>query len=83
MDQSEAPLLAALRDYHRCDRYGFTPPGHRQGRATDPRVIEVLGREPFLDDVLASRRWDSERHFSHRAIRPPTGYRPTANSTSA
>jgi arginine/lysine/ornithine decarboxylase len=54
MDQSEAPLLDALVDYRKCNRYGFTPPGHRQGRGTDERVLAVLGREPFLDDVLAS-----------------------------
>jgi len=32
LDHSRAPLLDALADYHRRDRYGFTPPGHRQGR---------------------------------------------------
>lgn len=54
MDQSEAPLLDALADYHRRDRYGFTPPGHRQGRGTDERVTQVLGMDPFRSDVLAS-----------------------------
>ena len=29
MDQSEAPLLDALVDYRKSNRYGFTPPGHR------------------------------------------------------
>jgi arginine decarboxylase len=54
MDQSQAPLLDALLDYHRSGRYGFTPPGHRQGAGTDPRVLAVLGSEPFRADVLAS-----------------------------
>lgn len=54
MDQQRAPLLEALADYHRRDRYGFCPPGHRQTRGVDPSVLEVLGREPFLDDVLAT-----------------------------
>ena len=54
MDQSEAPLLDAVADYHRRDRYGFTPPGHRQGRGTDERVTQVLGTDPFRSDVLAS-----------------------------
>ncbi len=58
MDQSRAPLLEALADYHRRGRYGFTPPGHRQGRGVDPRVIEVMGAEPFRDDVLASAGLD-------------------------
>ncbi len=47
MDQSRAPLLEALQEYHRLDRYGFSPPGHRQGRGADARVRDVLGDEPF------------------------------------
>ena len=58
MDQSRAPLLEALRDYHERARYGFTPPGHRQGRGVDPRVLDVMGREPFRDDVLVSAGLD-------------------------
>ena len=58
MDHSRAPLLEALADYHRLERYGFTPPAHRQGRGIDPRVLEVMGLEPFRDDVLASAGLD-------------------------
>ncbi|PRC49119.1 ornithine decarboxylase, partial [Mycobacterium sp. ITM-2017-0098] len=54
MDQTRAPLLEALVDYRTADRYGFTPPGHRQGRGTDRRVLEVLGEQPFRADLLAS-----------------------------
>jgi arginine/lysine/ornithine decarboxylase len=54
MDQSEAPILDALADYHRKQRYGFSPPAHRQGRGVDPAVLEVMGRDPFRDDLLAS-----------------------------
>lgn len=54
MDQSRAPLLEALQEYHRLDRYGFSPPGHRQGRGADARVRDVLGDEPFRADILAS-----------------------------
>ncbi|MEB4209502.1 ornithine decarboxylase [Mycobacterium sp. 94-17] len=61
MDQSAAPLLDALADYHKQNRYGFTPPGHRQGRGADERVLGVLGHEPFLDDVLASGGLDDRR----------------------
>src|SRR6188472_3020162 len=61
MDQSEAPLLDALIDYRQSNRYGFTPPGHRQGRGADDRVLEVLGPEPFRDDVLASGGLDDRR----------------------
>jgi arginine decarboxylase len=58
MDQTRAPVLDALADYHRLDRYGFTPPGHRQGRGIDPRVRDVMGGDPFRDDVLASSGLD-------------------------
>src|SRR5437588_677494 len=58
MDQHRAPLLEALAEYHRADRYGFTPPGHRHGRGVDPRVREVMGSEPFRDDLLASAGLD-------------------------
>jgi arginine/lysine/ornithine decarboxylase len=58
LDHSSAPLLDALADYHRQGRYGFTPPGHRQGRGIDPRVREAMGVEPFLDDLLLSSGLD-------------------------
>lgn len=60
MDQSTAPILDALTDYRQRGRYGFTPPGHRQGRGADPRVREVLG-DAFTDDVLASGGLDDRR----------------------
>src|SRR5205085_10029790 len=58
MDQSQAPLVEALAEYHEQGRYGFTPPAHRQGRGIDPRVREVMGIEPFRDDLLASAGLD-------------------------
>ena len=58
MDHSRAPVLDALAEYHQLHRYGFTPPGHRQGRGADPRVREVLGADAFRDDVLASAGLD-------------------------
>jgi len=61
MDQSEAPILDALVDYRKHNRYGFTPPGHRQGRGADDRVLAVLGHEPFHDDILASGGLDDRR----------------------
>ncbi|MBF6175673.1 aminotransferase class I/II-fold pyridoxal phosphate-dependent enzyme [Nocardia blacklockiae] len=61
MDHSRAPMLDALAEYQRLGRYGFTPPGHRQGRGADRRVRDVLGdalrcdvlATPGLDDRLA------------------------------
>lgn len=61
MDQSRAPLLEALQQYHRVDRYGFSPPGHRQGRGADQRVRDVLGDDPFRADVLASGGLDDRK----------------------
>lgn len=58
MDQSQAPLLDALADYHRSNRYGFTPPGHRQGAGVDERVLAVMGKDPFRNDVLATNGLD-------------------------
>lgn len=54
LDQTDAPFLDALRDYHARDRYGFSPPGHRQGRGLDADTLAVLGKDPFRADVLAS-----------------------------
>jgi lysine decarboxylase len=61
MDQSEAPILDALVGYRKSNRYGYTPPGHRQGRGVDDRVLAVLGHDPFRDDLLASGGLDDRR----------------------
>lgn len=47
-----------MAEYHELGRYGFTPPGHRQGRGIDARVRAVLGDQPFHDDVLATAGLD-------------------------
>jgi arginine/lysine/ornithine decarboxylase len=64
MDQSAAPLLDALADYHSADRYGFTPPGHRQGHGADPRTLAAIGQDAFRSDVLATAGLD-DRTSSH------------------
>ncbi|NUS45362.1 MAG: ornithine decarboxylase [Mycobacteriaceae bacterium] len=61
MDQSRAPLLEALSDYRVRGRYGFTPPGHRQGRGVDTRVEQVLGADEFRADVLGTGGLDDRR----------------------
>lgn len=58
LDHAKAPLVEALADYHELGRYGFTPPGHRQGRGTDKRVLDVLGADAFGSDVLMSAGLD-------------------------
>jgi lysine decarboxylase len=60
MDHSESPLLDALLDHRRQNRYGFTPPGHRQGRGADPRVLEVLG-DALRNDVIATAGLDDRK----------------------
>lgn len=60
MDHNEAPVLDALAEYHRLDRYGFTPPGHRQGRGADERVSAVLGGA-LREDVLATAGLDDRK----------------------
>src|SRR3978361_219435 len=58
LDHSRAPMLDAVADYHRQDRYGFTPPGHRQGRGADPRARDILGADTYRADLLASAGLD-------------------------
>ena len=53
MDHSQAPVLEALRDYHRAGYVPFNAPGHKQGRGIDPRVLAVVGAEVFKSDVIA------------------------------
>lgn len=52
MDQSRAPVLDALIAYRRRGALPFTPPGHKQGRGVDPRVLTVLGGGIFQADVM-------------------------------
>ncbi|MFF7454686.1 aminotransferase class I/II-fold pyridoxal phosphate-dependent enzyme [Kitasatospora sp. NPDC008115] len=54
MDQSQAPVLEALAAYHANGHAVFTPPGHKQGRGADERVVRVLGADVFRADVLAT-----------------------------
>ncbi|MEW2414717.1 ornithine decarboxylase [Streptomyces sp. NPDC046866] len=52
MDQSRAPVLEALQEFRRRNDVVYGPPGHKQGRGADPRVVEVVGRDVFRSDVL-------------------------------
>jgi arginine/lysine/ornithine decarboxylase len=61
LDQSRAPLLEALDKYRRNNRYGYTPPGHRQGRGVDERTRTTIGAAAFESDVLASGGLDDRR----------------------
>ncbi|WP_327099689.1 ornithine decarboxylase [Nocardia vinacea] len=61
MDHTGAPLLDALAEYRELGRYGFTPPGHRQGRGADERVRRILGAETFGSDVLGNSGLDDRK----------------------
>jgi arginine decarboxylase len=61
MDHSAAPILDALTDYHSLDRYGFTPPGRRQGRGADPRTRAAIGEDAFRSDLLATAGLDDRK----------------------
>jgi arginine/lysine/ornithine decarboxylase len=58
MDQSETPVLDALRDYHKTAYIPFTPPGHKQGRGIDARTRDTLGSAVFASDVLRTAGLD-------------------------
>ncbi len=53
MDHSKAPVLEALQDFRSRGYVPFTPPGHRQGRGVDPRVLDAAGEDVFRADVVA------------------------------
>src|SRR3954467_13812637 len=64
MDHSRAPIIDAMIEFRRRGDIVYTPPGHKQGRGADPRVVQVLGREAFLSDVLTTNGLD-DRTSSH------------------
>jgi arginine decarboxylase len=53
MDHSRVPVLQALEEFHRRGIVPFNPPGHRQGRGVDPRVLDILGEAVFAADVIS------------------------------
>jgi arginine decarboxylase len=61
MDHSRVPVLEALQEFRRRGDVAYGPPGHKQGRGTDPRVAEILGLDLFRSDVLAMNGLDDRR----------------------
>ncbi|MEA5456445.1 ornithine decarboxylase [Sinomonas sp. JGH33] len=60
-DQRDAPLLEALDEYRKADRYGFTPPGHRSGRGVDDRTLSIIGAAAFRSDLLVTGGLDDRK----------------------
>src|SRR3954451_21298402 len=61
MDHSRAPVLEALQEFRRRGDLVYGPPGHKQGRGADPRVLEVVGEGVFASDVLSLNGLDDRR----------------------
>jgi len=61
MDHSRAPMLEALTEFRRRGDVTFGPPGHRQGRGVDPRVLNIMGEGVFASDVLSLNGLDDRR----------------------
>jgi arginine/lysine/ornithine decarboxylase len=57
-DHSRAPVLDALASFHERGTTPFNPPGHKQGRGVDQRVVDVVGREVFTSDVIGPNGLD-------------------------
>jgi arginine/lysine/ornithine decarboxylase len=53
MDHNRAPVLEALQAFREHGYTPFNPPGHRQGRGVDPRVLDIVGRQVFEADVIS------------------------------
>src|SRR6201746_71564 len=61
MDHSRVPVLEALQEFRRRGDVVFGPPGHRQGRGVDPRLLEIVGEGVFASDVLSLNGLDDRR----------------------
>jgi arginine decarboxylase len=61
MDHSRAPMLEALQGFWSRGDVVFGPPGHRQGRGVDARVLSLMGEGVFASDVLSLNGLDDRR----------------------
>ena len=61
MDHFRAPVLEALQEFRRRGDLVYGPPGHKQSRGADPRVVEVVGEGVFASDVLSLTGLDGRR----------------------
>src|SRR3954453_1356714 len=61
MDHSRTPVLDALSEFRHRGDVVFGPPGHRQGRGVDPRVLTILGEGVFASDILSLNGLDDRR----------------------
>lgn len=67
MEHSEAPVLQAIEDYRAGNYVTFLPPGHKQGRGVDPRVLAVVGEDVFASDIILMNGLD-DRHMGQGVL---------------
>jgi arginine decarboxylase len=51
LDQNEAPIVEAIRDYLERDPAPFLIPAHKQGRSLDPFTLDALGADTYRHDI--------------------------------
>src|SRR3954464_7828615 len=61
MDHSRVPVIEALQAFRERGDVVYGPPGHKQGRGADPRVVTVVGEGVFSSDVLTLNGLDDRR----------------------
>jgi arginine decarboxylase len=61
MDHSRVPVLEAMAEFRRRGDVVFGPPGHRQGRGVDQRVLNIMGEGVFAADILSLNGLDDRR----------------------
>src|SRR4051795_5414469 len=61
MDHTRAPVLEAITEFRRRGDVVFGPPGHRQGKGVDPRVLAIMGEGVFASDILSLNGLDDRR----------------------
>lgn len=67
MDHSRVPVLEAMGAFRDRGDVVFGPPGHRQGKGVDSRVLDVMGAGVFASDILSLRGLDDRRQ-SHGVL---------------
>src|SRR3954465_11976015 len=61
MDHSRVPVIEALQAFRERGDVVYGPPGHKQGRGADPRVVTAVGEGVFSSDVLTLNGLDDRR----------------------
>src|SRR5437868_12254046 len=63
IDQSRAPILEAIKQYHARHTLPFTTPGHKMGQSIDEETRLALGADTFFNDIPEIEGMD-DRHMS-------------------